>query len=158
MSELKLYEISEEYISYISTIEKNVFPQKKMTGTIHGSIRALYTVLTGITITFPFPLLSNKIRIIKYGGASIIHPPHGFRFILHQKSSHGNRSILRYDFDKMLQRVKRYAYMEICNELRYNFDVVRDQQICILYLLTLSLADLTAFSQYPISRNTVPTQ
>ena len=25
MSELKLYEVSEEYISYISTVEKNVF-------------------------------------------------------------------------------------------------------------------------------------
>ncbi|MCI8746105.1 MAG: type III toxin-antitoxin system ToxN/AbiQ family toxin [Lachnospiraceae bacterium] len=29
MSELKLYEISEEYISYISTIEKNVFSSKE---------------------------------------------------------------------------------------------------------------------------------
>lgn len=29
MSELKLYEISEEYISYISTIEKNVFFSKE---------------------------------------------------------------------------------------------------------------------------------
>ena len=29
MSELKLYEISEEYISYISTVEKNVFSSKE---------------------------------------------------------------------------------------------------------------------------------
>ena len=29
MSELKLYEVSEEYISYISTIEKNVFSSKE---------------------------------------------------------------------------------------------------------------------------------
>ena len=29
MNELKLYEISEEYISYISTIEKNVFFSKE---------------------------------------------------------------------------------------------------------------------------------
>ena len=28
MSELKLYEVSEEYISYISTVEKNVFSSK----------------------------------------------------------------------------------------------------------------------------------
>ena len=29
MRELKLYEISEEYISYISTVEKNVFSSKE---------------------------------------------------------------------------------------------------------------------------------
>ena len=29
MSELKLYEVSEEYISYISTVEKNVFSSKE---------------------------------------------------------------------------------------------------------------------------------
>ncbi len=29
MSELKLYEISEEYISYISTVEKNIFSSKE---------------------------------------------------------------------------------------------------------------------------------
>ena len=65
MSELKLYEISEEYISYISTIEKKMFfPQRKMTGTIHGSIWALYTALTGITITSLFPHL--KILITEW--------------------------------------------------------------------------------------------
>ena len=61
MSELKLYEISEEYISYISTVKKMFFPQKKMTGTIQGSIWALYTALTVITITFPFPPLKILI-------------------------------------------------------------------------------------------------
>ena len=29
MSELKLYEISEEYVSYISTVEKKVFSSKE---------------------------------------------------------------------------------------------------------------------------------
>ena len=65
MSELKLYEISEKYISYISTVEKNVFPQKKMTEPIPGSIWALYTALTGITITFPFPPLKILITVWK---------------------------------------------------------------------------------------------
>ena len=64
MSELKLYEISEEYNSYISTVEKMFFPQRKMIGTIHGSIWALYTELTGITITSPFPRL--KILITEW--------------------------------------------------------------------------------------------
>lgn len=61
MSELKLYEISEEYISYISTVEKMFFPQKRMTGTIRESIWALYTALMGITIISPF--LPLKILI-----------------------------------------------------------------------------------------------
>ena len=65
MNELKLYEISEEYISYISTVEKMFFPQKKMTGIIRGSIWALYTALTGITITFPFPHLKILITRLK---------------------------------------------------------------------------------------------
>lgn len=64
MSGLKLYEISEDYISYISTVEKKFFPQKRMTGTIRGSIWALYTALTGITITFHF--LPLKILITEW--------------------------------------------------------------------------------------------
>ena len=32
-------------------------------------------------------------------------------------------------FGKILQRVMRYEYMEICKESRYNFDIVKDQQI-----------------------------
>lgn len=40
------------------------FPQKKMTGIIHGNIWALYTALMGIIITSPFPPL--KILIIEW--------------------------------------------------------------------------------------------
>ncbi len=86
MSELKLYEVSEEYISYISTVEKMFSLQKKMTETIPGSIWALYTALTGITITFPFPPLKIlitdwKTECRKSAGAlsllSALHPnPH----------------------------------------------------------------------------------
>ena len=40
--------------SHISVpLKKMFFPQRKMIGTIHGSIWALYTALTGITITSP---------------------------------------------------------------------------------------------------------
>ena len=61
MSELKLYEISEEYISYISTVEKIFSLQKKMTETISESIWASCTALTGIAITFLFPHLKILI-------------------------------------------------------------------------------------------------
>lgn len=37
-------------------LKKMFFPQKEMTGTIQGSIWALYIALMGITTTFPFPL------------------------------------------------------------------------------------------------------
>lgn len=43
MNELKLYEVSEKYISYISTVEKMFSLQKKMTEIIPGSILALCT-------------------------------------------------------------------------------------------------------------------
>ena len=65
MSELKLYEVSEKYISYISTVEKKFSLQKKLTETIPGSILALCTTLTGITITFPFPPLKILITVWK---------------------------------------------------------------------------------------------
>jgi hypothetical protein len=46
-------------------LKKMFFPQKKMTGTIHRSIWALYKALTGITITFPFPHLKILITGLK---------------------------------------------------------------------------------------------
>ena len=51
--------------SHISVpLKKMFFPQRRMIGTIHGSIWALYTALTGITITSPFPRL--KILITEW--------------------------------------------------------------------------------------------
>ena len=64
MSELKLYEISEEYISYISTVEKNVFSSKENDRNHTRKYLGIVYSINGYNYYIPFPRL--KILITEW--------------------------------------------------------------------------------------------
>ena len=62
MNELKLYEISEDYISYISTVEKNVFSAKENDRNHTRKYLGIVYSINGYN--YYIPLSSPKILII----------------------------------------------------------------------------------------------
>jgi hypothetical protein len=94
-SELKLYEISEEYISYISTVEKNVFSSKENDRNHTRKYLGIVYSINGYNYYIPLslPKLPNGKWSTENPRKHYPHHPHHFPILIRGIGIKGNIEI-----------------------------------------------------------------